>query len=127
MPQPQISRCCDCRWTWSPGSNRFSWSWSWCWRSLVFPSFLLINLLATCGQSHAYTSIGAVALPLSFSTLLSLPRKLEQLLLLFINEFNHENVAPTLATLWQPQCSNSQSLRFNPCIFMSAAAACLSY
>lgn len=28
MPQPQISRCCDCRWTWSPGGNRFSWSWS---------------------------------------------------------------------------------------------------
>jgi len=49
MPQPQISRCCDCRWTWSPGSNRCSWS-----------SFLLLNLLATCGQSLAYTSIGAV-------------------------------------------------------------------
>lgn len=40
---------------------------------------------------------------------------------------------PTTATppLRRPQCFNSQSLRFNPCIFMSsaaaAAAACVSY
>lgn len=36
-------------------------------QSLVFPSFLLINLLATCGQSHAYTSIGVVGVPLAAS------------------------------------------------------------